>query len=56
LPSYNILAADRLRDCGQWLYMAGHKVNPSIKSEANMAICSCVMSSGTSTLNMTLIT
>jgi len=68
LPSYSVLAADTLRDLvtlsfhfstlvsDQWSYRAGHTVNPSTKFEVPTAICSWVMSSDTSTLNMTLTT
>jgi len=43
-------------DLGQLSYMASYVDNPSIKFEAPTAICSWVMSSDTSTLNMTLTT
>jgi len=66
LPSYSLLAADTLRDLvtltfwpfdlGQWSYMVSHMINTSNMFEAPTAICSWVMSSDASTLNITLIT
>jgi len=63
--SYIVRAADRLRNVllwpmtfhlGRWSYMSGHVVNPCTKFEDPTAICSWVMSSDTSTLNMILTT
>ena len=64
LTSYSILAADALPcdldlwpfDIGQLPYTADYMFNRSSKFGAPTAICSWVMSSDTSTLNMTLTT